>query len=1205
MPTAEWYEQQARKIKLKTWPESERFTKMNRLDLTLTDKLSKIKPELIQYATDPIKQYSLSARDKQTLDTLKKYAPSLFKEAQQPQFLKKPAQVALQSAQNIEQKAKVYGLGGATPMKTYLETQRLTEPSLGERVQDLNTKLKRGILGLLTAPEKSMTAAGLKGGELMPESLLPTSQQWGFVEKPKTMKEVLIPQPPPKAPPGYVKETSKAAWEAFLESLGGDYTGEYKGQTFKALRLKQDPELGINYEWAKDQEDWLYGTNWLQKVAAAFAGSPADIQGLTLDIFSSPFIHITGGIGRATNLGSLTDALQTRTGTTLLSRGSTLAVTKEGLSLINKQLPKVLPQIEKTYAKELATFAGKGAVESAQRFTYKKAAEYIIKNAVKNLDDVAAKRLIEFGGLKLGSETLIKGEKIEQTFSKLFKNVSVPAKLKALNRIFNPWAETPMKMRPILSAMKSQAIARKTELSLKFNTIIKPLNKAERITLNKYGLITENISKIQNKADDFIKALEGAQKAPTTLFANEKRVAALKGLVTRETNKITKLDELLTKLPITPKITKAHKEIRGLLDELYSFEKSKIPDLKYLKEYFPPRYETEKLPSVIKGTELGSAVAPFEKPQTLDYLTALKKGLVPKKIEESFSQRFLESATRTSRADLLNNVKQFGQMADEPIKGYAKALDYAGDVIPELKGWQFPKEIENTFRQTYTTFFGDESVKNWLKVYDNILTIWKRVVIATPGFHLRNFRSDVFSGLMEWGPDFLRLKYWIGAKNIFRGKTLTVGGKKVTSELFTEYGIKQGQIATEAALVSGKARGTLGKISPLEWSARFGAGRESFGRTVGALISLDKGDDIIDAAWTVKKVFLDYQLMTSAERNIGIRLFPFYRWMRKNIERQFELIAIRTGRYTTIPKIMNYIEGVAETRFGQEYIEEYKQFKPDFYEKQGAMITGAMNKEGQPIVFAPDLPYVDLLNFGAKDLYSKMSPLLKMGVEIPGKRDIFTGAQLDWEEMKPAPKWLSAIAGKLPESLLVQMGMEKKNGEVEMSGATEYALKQIPGLYNLSRMMPAEETAKTSLDLMSILGGLRFYNVDMGKLKEYKYKQFVTKMGDLIKRKIPEGEILDTDDMKSAYEQIYVNYLKTQYPKYAVAQSIKEKIKYAGGSTKEINLMIDLMEKPYNEAMDKIKDMSLPELAKMLSELGINPTKEEIITVSNQLKAGY
>ena len=82
MPTAEWYEEQARKIKLKTWPESERFTKFNRLDLTLTDKLSKIKPELIQYATDPIKQYSLSTRDKQTLATLKKYAPSLIKKAE-------------------------------------------------------------------------------------------------------------------------------------------------------------------------------------------------------------------------------------------------------------------------------------------------------------------------------------------------------------------------------------------------------------------------------------------------------------------------------------------------------------------------------------------------------------------------------------------------------------------------------------------------------------------------------------------------------------------------------------------------------------------------------------------------------------------------------------------------------------------------------------------------------------------------------------------------------------------------------------------------------------------------------------------------------------------------------------------------------------------------------------------------------------------
>jgi len=77
-----------------------------------------------------------------------------------------------------------------------------------------------------------------------------------------------------------------------------------------------------------------------------------------------------------------------------------------------------------------------------------------------------------------------------------------------------------------------------------------------------------------------------------------------------------------------------------------------------------------------------------------------------------------------------------------------------------------------------------------------------------------------------------------------------------------------------------------------------------------------------------------------------------------------------------------------------------------------------------------------------------------------------------------------------------------------------------------------------------------------------------------------------------------------EYPKYSVAQNIKEMTKYGGGKTAEVQLMIDLMEKPYNEAMDKIKDMTLPELKQMLSGMGINPTMEEINTVLNQLNAG-
>ena len=49
--------------------------------------------------------------------------------------------------------------------------------------------------------------------------------------------------------------------------------------------------------------------------------------------------------------------------------------------------------------------------------------------------------------------------------------------------------------------------------------------------------------------------------------------------------------------------------------------------------------------------------------------------------------------------------------------------------------------------------------------------------------------------------------------------------------------------------------------------------------------------------------------------------------------------------------------------------------------------------------------------------------------------------------------------------------------------------------------------------------------------------------------------------------------------------------------------MIKLMEKPYNDAMAEIKDKSLPELTTILSGLGINPTKEEINTIINQLNA--
>uniref|UniRef100_A0A6H1ZD00 Large polyvalent protein associated domain-containing protein n=1 Tax=viral metagenome TaxID=1070528 RepID=A0A6H1ZD00_9ZZZZ len=1393
--SAQWYEEKARKHKLKTWTPSERFPEMGkggRLDLQMSTDLAEMKPFIKEIENNPELEYALSSKAKSQLAQLKLYAPSLFVEVEPLVKPKTTTETALQSAQETEQQAKLYDVGGATPMETYLKTGYFPETSFIGKWQAGQKTLGNRLLSMMWAAPRAKSAIANVLIAKAKSEITPEMRQGSTFDKMWAATKLTA-----KQLPTYGKEAFRTGVPAFFGVGEEKYRDWTWAKTLKEQLGEEAPWVIKNWEWTKDQDDWVYGTNWIQKAGSAIAGSPADLAGLVLDILTDELTYITGGIGKSAKVGTIAKSITAKGGKVILKKGSTLALTKAGSRLVAESLPDAIPIIKKIFAKEIATFIGEGAQQSAKRFIVKKAGEYIITNTAKKLPAAQAAKLIEYGGLKYMGQTIIPGEKFAQTFGKAFTGENLPKILKTLNKFLNPFAQVPDEIRPILSAQQSMARSRFNKFLFDTGDVVRPLSKTEKNTLADVMAIERDLMKSKNviagigkldieeilpkaivkSADDLYRELDDIGKSIAKIrdqIVKESDVIVPKGLtgefidklkaienyitdsggirytaemadeykrlpfylkakkgylnassldemaadianaypeygikygrdlittmkdlrtkakvgitetyqftdreikeiiddmfladfraqanvpgfagkfqkdsiadliirqdeITRklvtpgfgevgikpvtlfpeinldsimykEQVKIDKLNELMSKLDITPKVSAAHDKIHNMLDTEYAFIQSKIGDkVKYMEQYYPARYEKAPLPFLTKTAELGKEVAPFELKQQMTYLQALEAGLKPKSVFETLSQYGFESAQRTARADFLNEVKQFGMMTDEVTKGYVKARDVADKIIPELKGWQFPDEIAKTFKRTYTTFFGDDATKAIINVYDRALTVWKRIALATPGYHLRNFYSDTYSGLMEYGLEFLNPRHWNDAIKIWTGKTVVRNGQKYTREIFMEYGVRAGQYMQEAALTGAAPARMIGKISPLEWSARFGAGRENLGRTVGALISLEHGNNIIDAAWTVKKVFFDYASLTAAEKNIMARIFPFYRWMRKNLERQFELILTRTGKYATIPKMMNYVENVAATRYGQDYMDEYGKFKPEYYERLGAMVTGATNVQGQPLVFNPNLPFQDLLSFGIKDLINKVTPLLKMGIEIPGKREIFTGAYLDFDKMKPAPQWLEVLVGKLPESLLVQMGMEKKNGELQMSGATEYVLKQVPTLYNLSRAMPAEETAKTPLDLLSMLGGIKFFNLDLEKQKEYKYKQFTTSMSKLLKRKVPEEELIPPKDMERVYRQIYSDYVIAnimQTKNYDINEIVefKDMTKYSG-STKEIDLFIDLMQKPYKDEMAKIKGKTLPELAQILSDLGIIPTAEEVNIVLQQLKA--
>jgi hypothetical protein len=327
--------------------------------------------------------------------------------------------------------------------------------------------------------------------------------------------------------------------------------------------------------------------------------------------------------------------------------------------------------------------------------------------------------------------------------------------------------------------------------------------------------------------------------------------------------------------------------------------------------------------------------------------------------------------------------------------------------------------------------------------------------------------------------------------------------------------------------------------------------------------------------------------------------------MKNNIRRQVELVLTRTGKYAGIPKGLNFLENVADTQLGGT--EEYEQYKPDFFDDLGVTRTAMTDYSGNALAFNPNLPFQDWSRLNPKDMFSALSPMAKIPIEMTLNKDIFFGSPIVNEQKggkQQAPKYMNFLK-ILPDSVLKQVGASiGEDGKLYISDRTAYAIRQIPMLYSLSRMTPASEQVKTPTQILSILGGIKFFPVEEEKFKENKAEQRYQELSNYITGMKTQGTVVpDMPDLETSLRAIYDNYARQQTD-YDKIEQLKEIIKLQGGSSKEIDLFIKLKSQPYNELSDKAKGLNVSELAALLKQVGIEPTYEDIITALNEYKAG-
>ena len=486
-------------------------------------------------------------------------------------------------------------------------------------------------------------------------------------------------------------------------------------------------------------------------------------------------------------------------------------------------------------------------------------------------------------------------------------------------------------------------------------------------------------------------------------------------------------------------------------------------------------------------------------------------------------RRIQSQGQNVYRTRVLEEVKQFGEIKNPLTKTVPKGMVEVKN-IPELKGFYLPEELHNVFTKSYKTFFGDKTTEKILSYYDKGLTVWKRSVLATPGYHFRNFFTDNVSGLMEWGTDFYSPKYWDMRTKIMKngGKNhelITINGKSMyTDDLYKEL-IENGTLVTQSAqegavrTIAGikakdKFNKGVAKVSPFEISLQLGAKRENVARVVGYLIERDKGLSGIMAASKVKDVFFDYaHSLSKFEQNVGKRIVPFLTWMKNNARRQVELVLTRTGRYAAIPKAMNFVRNIAEVPEG------YDEFKQPYLKGLGAFPTFLRNpgrmdwwskltdqekttQAGNLIQISPNFGFQDWSRLNWKDFMSAFAPFIKIPIELAMNKSLFYGYPIYSDSATntivkdvEANKLMQKILAKAPSSALDVLGMQRRDsdGKITIRPLAAYLWSQIPQFALSQRAFSGQDNALGQT--VSTLFGIKGVEYDSDKAKESYYKR--------------------------------------------------------------------------------------------------------------------
>ncbi|MPL59615.1 hypothetical protein SDC9_05169 [bioreactor metagenome] len=372
----------------------------------------------------------------------------------------------------------------------------------------------------------------------------------------------------------------------------------------------------------------------------------------------------------------------------------------------------------------------------------------------------------------------------------------------------------------------------------------------------------------------------------------------------------------------------------------------------------------------------------------VDEITVPSQHVDPFSLDHTKGEGFIaytdESAESLKAARKEGRAMQGNMASDE----YAGLMGLESVDDPYFDGYLFDEGVASIIDRTIKFSSNDPDIQALQNVFSGFTHLWKTTVTSNPGFHLRNFYSNMVTLFQQHGLDAIdgdtakdaaiaTLSSLNGVKKAAEqlglseavvrqalGKTY---GSHTLGEL-TEYARKKGIISmtfggrdTKEAVVDLLGTGKKGALDTVGKVSRdVGSHIESFAKMdsflIGAKKMVNKGGEITPtmleyAKNESKKWFIDYEDLTAFEKDTMKKVFPFYTWLRRNISNQVgQIVAVENWPSMALPQKL--IRSFKDTSIDMAKM-------PGYMREEGAVPVGR-DDDDNIIFMYPQLPMNDL-----------------------------------------------------------------------------------------------------------------------------------------------------------------------------------------------------------------------------------------------------